>query len=96
MLKASLDWINRIANPRTGFIHPNDENKVKCAARALDKMAVPMDKQEVITYCIDLGMPQKSIDKLVDWYCRPQNLRLKNAMLFSPESLKEIWLRSVE
>ena len=42
MLKASLDWINVIAFPKSGFVHPNDENKVKCAARALDKMGIPM------------------------------------------------------
>ena len=95
ILKASLDWINSIAFPNAGFDHPNDENKVKCAARALDKMGVVIDSQEVIDYCRELGMPQESIDKIVDWYSRPKNLRLKDAMIFSTEDLKEIWLRRV-
>lgn len=60
MLKASLDWINSIAFPNAGFSHPNDENKVKCAARALDKMGVMINNQEVIDYCHTLGMPQES------------------------------------
>lgn len=96
MLKASLDWINDIAFPHTGFIHSNDDNKVKCAARALYKMGVAIDKQEVSDYCNKLGMPQESIDKIVDWYCRPMNLRLKYGMTFSPKDLKEIWSRKLE
>lgn len=91
MLKASLDWINSIAFPNTGFGHPNDENKVKCAARALEKMGVAIDSQEVINYCNELEMPQESIDKIVDWYSRPKNLRLKSGMSFSAKDLKEIW-----
>lgn len=93
MLKASLDWINSIAFPNAGFNHPNDENKVKCAARALDKMGVMINNQEVIDYCHTLGMPQESIDKIMDWYGRPKNLRLKDAMKFSTKDLKDIWSR---
>ena len=93
LLKASLNWINAIAFPNAGFDHPNDENKVKCAARALDKMEVQINNQEVIDYCHVLGMPQESIDKIVDWYGRPKHLRLKDAMTFSTEDQKEIWSR---
>lgn len=96
MLKASLDWINAIAFPNAGFDHPNDENKVKCAARALGKMGVAINKQEVIDYCLTLGMPQESIDKIVNWYGRPKSLRLKDAMKFSTKDLKEIWSRRLE
>lgn len=95
MLKASLDWINEIAFPNSGFDHFNDENKVKCAARALDKMGIVIDKQEVIDYCKELGMPQESIDKIVDWYGRPKGLRLKYGMTFSTKDLKEIWSRKI-
>lgn len=93
MLKASLDWINAIAFPNAGFVHPNDENKVKCAARALDEMGVEISNQEVMDYCYTLGMPQESIDKIVDWYGRPKSLRLKDAMKFSTKELRDIWLR---
>lgn len=96
MLKASLDWINAIAFPNAGFDHPNDENKVKCAARALDKLGIDINKQEVIDYCNELGMPQKSIDKIVDWYSSPKNLRLKYGLTFSTKDLKEIWSRKLE
>lgn len=96
MLKASLDWINEIAYPEAGFGHPNDENKVKCAARALNKMGVAINEQEVIDYCYELGMPQDSIDKIVDWYSRPKNLRLKYGMTFSTKDLKAIWTRMLE
>ena len=96
MLKASLDWINEIAFPNAGFDHPNDENKVKCAARALDKMGISINKQEMIDYCNELGMPQESIDKIVDWSSRPKNLRLKYGMSFSTKDLKEIWSRKLE
>jgi hypothetical protein len=70
------------------FDHPNDENKVKCAARALDKMGIAINKQEVIDYCNELGMPQESIEKIVDWYCRPKNLRLKIRNDFFDQRLK--------
>lgn len=93
MLKASLDWINAIAFPNAGFVNSNDENKVKCAARALNKMGIVINNQEVVDYCRKLGMPQKSIDKIVDWYSRPKNLRLKAAMKFSFKDLMEIWSR---
>ena len=93
MLKASLDWINSIAFPNAGFDHPNDENKVKCAARALDKMGVVINNLEVIDYCRTLGMPQEAIDKIVDWYGRPKSLRFTNAMKFSTKDLKDIWSR---
>jgi len=96
MVKASLDWINCIANPHAGFIHPNDENKVKCAARALNEMGVLINVTDIISYCYQLGMPQRSIDKIVDWYSRPERLRLKNGMVFTPEDLKEIWFRNLE
>mgnify|MGYP006916043038 CR=1 FL=1 len=93
VLKASLDWINSIAFPNSAFGHPNDENKVKCAARALDQMGIHIDNQEVIDYCRSLGMPQESIGKIIDWYGRPKRLRLKNAMTFSTKELKDIWSR---
>jgi hypothetical protein len=96
MLKVSLDWINAIAFPNAGFDHPNDENKVKCAARALGKMGVQINNHEVVEYCRTLGMPQESIDKIVDWYSRPKGLRLKDAMKFSTKDLKEIWSRRLE
>ena len=96
MLKASLDWINEIAYPDAGFGHPNDENKVKCAARALNKMGVAINEQEVIDYCNELGMPKDSIDKIVDWFSRPKNLRLKYGMVFSSKDLKDIWTRMLE
>lgn len=91
MLKASLDWINEIAYPQTEFIHNNDENKVKCASRALDKMGVTIDVDEVATYCRSLGMPQGAIDKIVDWYSRPKGLRLKCGLQFKYSDLKKIW-----
>lgn len=93
MLKASLEWINAIAFPNAGFVHPNDENKVKCAARALDKMGITIHNHKVIDYCRTLGMPQESIDKIVDWYGRPKSLRLKDAMKFSTKDLKDLWSR---
>jgi hypothetical protein len=93
MLKASLDWINRIANPHAGFIHPNDENKVKCASRALNEMGVLINVPDIISYCYQLGMPQKSIDKIVDWYSRPGSLKLKSGIVFESQNLKKIWLR---
>ena len=96
MLKASLDWINAIAFPNAGFDHPNDENKVKCAARALDKMGVVINNREVIDYCRTLGMPQESIDKIVDWYSRPKGLCLKYGMEFSVKDLKDIWSRKIK
>lgn len=91
ILKASLDWINAIAFPNSGFVHPNDENKVKCAACALDEMGVVINNQEVIDYCRTLGMPQESVEKIVDWYGRPNSLRLKYGMIFSTKDLREIW-----
>ena len=93
MLKAALDWINAIAYPNAGFVHPNDENKVKCASRALDSMNVTVDKNEVKDYCMKLGMPQESIDKIVDWFSRPKGINLKNGMSFSNKSLIKIWSR---
>ena len=96
MLKASLDWLNAIAYPDAGFDHPNDENKVKCASRALDKMGIVIDEQEVIAYCNELRMPKESIDKIIDWYSRPKGLRLKYGMTFSVKDLKDIWSRKIE
>lgn len=93
MLKASLDWINEIAFPNAGFDHPNDENKVKCASRALNKMGIEINKAEVYDYCEQLGMPQDSIEKIVDWYGRPNGLRLKYGMTFSASDLKSIWIK---
>lgn len=94
MVRASLDWINEIAFPDAEFIHPNDENKVKCASRALQKMGVTFDKAEVNIYCNKLGMPRESIEKILDWYSRPKRLRLKNGIKFSPAELKKIWERN--
>ena len=91
MLKASLDWINEIAYPHSEFNHPNDENKVKCASRALDKMGVVIDADEVATYCRSLRMPKGAIDKIVDWYSRPKSLRLKSGLQFKYSDLKRIW-----
>lgn len=91
ILKASLDWINANVFPDAGFVHPNDENKVKCAALAFKELSIAIDKQEVIAYCNDLGMPQESIDKIVDWYGRSNGLHLKYGMRYSSKDLKEIW-----
>lgn len=94
MIKASLDWINSIAYPQEGFDNFNDENKVKCASRALFEMGIDIneqEKQEIIEYCQRLRMPTASIKKLIDWYTRPKNLRLKNGIKLSTKDLKEIW-----
>lgn len=91
MLKASLDWINDIAYPDAGFLHPNDVNKVKCASRALYKMGVEVNKEEVIEYCKQLKMPKEAIDKIVDWYSRPKRLRLTNGITFKYSDLKKVW-----
>lgn len=91
IVKASLDWINAVAYPQAEFDDFDDENKVKCAARALSEMEIEINKKEVIDYCRRLGMPMASIDKIVDWYSRPKNLRLKNGKRFSTKDLKEIW-----
>lgn len=93
-VKASLDWINSAAYPQSEFDHPNDENKVKCASRALSEMGIDIneqEKQEIIEYCQRLRMPSASIKKIVDWYTRPKNIRLKNGIKFSTKDLKEIW-----
>ena len=66
-------------------------NKVKCAARALKELDIAVDRQEVIAYCKDLGMPQESIDKIVERYDRSNGLRLMYGMRFSSKELKEIW-----
>jgi hypothetical protein len=94
MIKASLDWINSVAYPQEGFDNFNDENKVKCASRALSEMGIDIkeqEKQEIIDYCQRLRMPMASIKKLIDWYTRPKKLRLKNGMKLSTKDLKEIW-----
>lgn len=91
MLKASLDWINAIAYPNTGFVHSNDENKVKCASKALNKLCIEINKAEIYDYCIELGMPHESIEKILDWFSRPKGLRLKYGMTFSTSDLKKIW-----
>ena len=92
MLKASLDWINDIAFPNAGFVNNNDENKVKCAARALNRMGIVINEAEVYDYCKQLGMPHDSIKKILDWYSRPKGLRLKCGMTFSYSELKKIWI----
>ena len=91
IVKASLDWINAVAYPQEGFDDFDDENKVKCAARALSEMGIEINEKEVIDYCRRLGMPKVSIDKIADWYSRPKNLRLKNGKKFSTKDLLESW-----
>ena len=91
LLKASLDWINDVAYPDEEFVHPNDENKVKCASRALYEMGVSIDNRGIVEYCKQLKMPKESIDKIVDWYSRPKGMRLKNGIVFSSIELAEIW-----
>ena len=93
LLKASLDWLGEIAYPQAEFHHPNDENAVKCASRALNKFGVPININEVKAYCSDLGWPQKAIEKVVDWYSRPKRLRLKSGWEWETRDLKEIWER---
>lgn len=96
MLKASLDWINEIAYPQSEFDHPNDENKVKCASRALGKMGIEINKEEIEAYCHELGMPSASITKIVDWYSRPKGLRLKEGLQFKYSDLKRMWKERIE
>jgi hypothetical protein len=94
MIKASLDWINSQAHPQDEFSHPNDENRVKCASRALSKMKIDINEQEmqeIVDYCQQLRMPRASIGKITDWYSRPKNLRLKYGMKFTTRDLKTIW-----
>lgn len=93
LVKASIDWLNDIAFPMSGFDHPLDENKVKCASRALNKLCVSVDPDEVRRYCISLKWPEDSIDKIVDWYSRPTELRLKPGLNWKTDDLKEIWER---
>lgn len=94
IIKASLDWINAVAHPQSEFEHPFDENRVKCASRALSKMKIEINEQviqEIVNYCQELGMPPKSIRKITDWYSRPKNLRLKFGMKLSTRDLKTVW-----
>ena len=91
ILRASLDWINEVAYPDAGFVHPNDENKVKCSARALNELGVPINLNEVAEYCEMLEMPKEAIGKIVRWYSNPNALRLKSGMAFSSSELKNIW-----
>lgn len=56
MLKASLEWINRHVYTHFELNHPNDENKVKCALRALDKIGVTINTEEIADYCRLLGI----------------------------------------
>ena len=92
LVKASLNWINSAAYPQEEFDNSNDENKVKCAARALSEMEIEIDEKEVTDYCRKLGMPTASIKKIVDWYTRPKNIRLKNGGIkISTKDLKESW-----
>ena len=88
---ASLNWINSQANPQDEFSHPYDENRVKCASRALSKLDIEINEKEVVDYCQKLGMPSASIRKIADWYARPNNLRLKYGIELSTEDLLEIW-----
>ena len=92
-VKASLDWLNSIAYPNSGFDHPNDENKVKCASRALNKLGIPVNLDEVRDYCQSLNWPSDSIARVVDWYSRPTRLRLTCGLKWETEDLKEIWER---
>ncbi len=96
IVKASLDWINSAAYPHEEFVDFDDENKVKCAARALSEMEIEIDKKEVADYCRKLGMPKTSINKIVDWYSRPNSLRLKYGKRFSTEDLMEVWKNHME
>ena len=94
IVKASLDWINAEANPQDEFSHPYDENRVKCASRALYQMEIDIDKQEIqeiVDYCQQLKMPKASIRKIADWYSRPKSLRLKYGIELSAEDLMEKW-----
>ena len=91
ILKASLNWINAAAYPQEGFDNSNDENRVKCASRALSEMKIEINETEVVDYCKQLKMPLTSIKKIVDWYTRPKNLRLKNGIVFSTKDLEDIW-----
>ena len=93
-VKASLDWLNEIAYPQSEFNHPNDENKVKCASRALNKLGIPVNLDEIREYCLSLNWPQDSIDRLVDWYSRPTRLRLSTGLKWEVKDLKEIWDRN--
>lgn len=92
LVKASLNWINSAAYPQEEFDNSNDENRVKCASRALSEMKIEINENEIVDYCRELGMPMVSIKKIADWYTRPKNLRLKNGGIkFSTKDLEEIW-----
>lgn len=96
ILKAAIDWINEIAYPGEGFVHSNDENKVKCASRALNKIGVHVSEDEVIRYCEELEMPKESIEKIVKWFSSPNSLRLKSGMVFTVSELQSIWKDMIE
>lgn len=91
LLKASLDWLSEIAYPQSKFHHFNDENAIKCASRALNRLGIHVDINEVRAYCSDLGWPQEAIEKLSDWYSRPTRLRLKSGSKWKTKELKKIW-----
>lgn len=91
LVKASLDWLDKVAFPQSKFLHPNDENTIKCASRALNKHGVPVNIDEVRTYCLELNWPSEAIDKLADWYGRPTRLRLKPGVSWNVKDLRKIW-----
>ncbi len=71
-IKGAIKWLADTSFPNEGFVHPNDENRLKKMANAIAHYGIGYDYDALIHHCINNGILESSAIKIATYFNRAQ------------------------
>ena len=67
-LKGAIKWLQSTSFPEAGFVHPNDEDRLKQMANAIAHYGLDYDNDALIHYCINNGILETPARKMAHYF----------------------------
>lgn len=82
-VKNAIDWLKATSYPNQGFLHSNDEDRLKSAAKTLNKLNVEIDPEAIIEYCQSNNILYKAAYKMIDYFIKAKSTQFKTSGTYS-------------
>ncbi len=90
-VKKAIDWLNITSYSNSGFLNPNDMNRLKAAANTLVELDTPLNAEAIWCYCSSMSLSADAINKIVESFCRARLLRWRTSKEYTSGVLKNQW-----
>lgn len=91
-LKGAINWLKQTSYPNAGFVHPNDELRLKQMANAIAHYSIDFESDALIHFCINNGILETSAIKIANYFEKAKQRKFSTNEITNYPFLKQMMI----